>query len=365
MNLPIELKTRIYDHIGTVQKHLAELPTDEQWEILQALETHIHDALEARANGNPDLAVLEAIIAEMDPPESYGPAPLMAPPNSTSFSSGWKILFFSSIAILCLLFIAIWLADPFSSHWMDGEVKGGTEASASNQLVQEGVGLQDFAIGMTKDALIQKHGAPQPNHPDWLMRWDTLPFMDVIITEEDFCREVRFNRGFEGQTFAGIKQDSSFQDARRAYGAAERVWTRNSCVIAEWPSKGIALWTKGGKVTQIIIRKPMKQEPPIFQNDPRVLGQWESIDFVADAAQFDPTKPSWKDDLFLKELTFLSNGKSTASWSWTKGIILEEDSWSRYEFKQIGSQTYLFLEWMSGDVTSRGEYPRYYVFTKK
>lgn len=119
MNLPIELKTRIYDHIGTVQKHLAELPADEQRDILQTLETHIHDALEARSNGNPDLDILEAIIAEMDPPESYGSAPLIAPPDSTSFSSGRKIFFFCSIATLCILFIAIWLADPFSSHWMD------------------------------------------------------------------------------------------------------------------------------------------------------------------------------------------------------------------------------------------------------
>jgi uncharacterized membrane protein len=76
MNLPTELKTRIYDHIGTVQKHLVELPADEQREILQALEAHIHDALESRSEGQPTLEQLEAILAEMDPPESYGAAPL-------------------------------------------------------------------------------------------------------------------------------------------------------------------------------------------------------------------------------------------------------------------------------------------------
>ena len=72
MNLPIELKTRIYEHIGIVQQHLGELPSDEQREILQSLETHIHDALENRAGGEPSMEFLEAILAEMDPPESYG-----------------------------------------------------------------------------------------------------------------------------------------------------------------------------------------------------------------------------------------------------------------------------------------------------
>ena len=74
MNLTIELKTRIYNHIGKVRQHLTELPPDEQREILQSIETHIHDALESRADENPTLDLLDAIIAEMDPPESYGAA---------------------------------------------------------------------------------------------------------------------------------------------------------------------------------------------------------------------------------------------------------------------------------------------------
>jgi|GEM_PF-3833263 len=118
MNYPIELKTRIYEHIGTVQKHLGELPPDEQREILQALETHIYDALESRSSGTPGIELLEAIIAELDPPDSYGSAPLIAPPNRSPLSSGRKVIFISFMGILCLLFIAFWLADPFSSGWM-------------------------------------------------------------------------------------------------------------------------------------------------------------------------------------------------------------------------------------------------------
>jgi hypothetical protein len=122
MNLPIELKTRIYEHIGHVQQHLGELPADEKREILQSLETHVHDALTARSNGEPTLEMLEAIIAEMDPPESYGSAtPLFASSGGPSISGRGKILFFGVIGTLCALFIAIWLADPFGAHWMDHE----------------------------------------------------------------------------------------------------------------------------------------------------------------------------------------------------------------------------------------------------
>lgn len=247
---------------------------------------------------------------------------------------------------------------------MSGETNDGKPNDTLDQQVQEGAGLKDFSIGMTLKQLTQKHGVPQPNHPDWLMRWDARPFMDVIISEEGICREVRFNQGFEEKTTAGITIGSSFEDARIAYGAAEQVWTRNSCVVAEWPSKGIALWTMNSKVTQIIVREPREPSPPRFKNDPQVLGSWKSVDCVATTEQFNPAKTSWQGDLFLKELTFLPDGKSPAHWSWTKNMILNEDSWSLYELKQIEGETYLFLEWMSGDVTIRGEYPLYYVFKR-
>ncbi|VGO21331.1 hypothetical protein [Pontiella sulfatireligans] len=140
MNLSIELKTRIYNHIGKIQQHLDAFEADEQREIVESIETHIHDALEARTAGEPTMALLDAIIAEMDPPESYGSAPLIAPSNSTSLSSGRKIFFFSSIATLCILFIAIWLSDPFSSHWMSEAAP--EESAASSRAIPPGGGLK-------------------------------------------------------------------------------------------------------------------------------------------------------------------------------------------------------------------------------
>ena len=45
-----------------------------------------------------------------------------------------------------------------------------------------------------------------------------------------------------------------------------------------------------------------------FVNDPQVIGEWESVDFVADIAEFNPDKPSWTGKLFLPGLTFQENG---------------------------------------------------------
>ena len=75
MNLSNELTAQVNAHLGEVRKYLGNLPADERQEILQSIESHIYDALETRSNGEPTPALLEAVIAEMDPPESYGELP--------------------------------------------------------------------------------------------------------------------------------------------------------------------------------------------------------------------------------------------------------------------------------------------------
>jgi len=75
MNLSKELTKQVNAHITEVRNYLGNLPADERQEILQAIESHIYDALQSRSNGEPTAALLDAVIAEMDPPESYGTAP--------------------------------------------------------------------------------------------------------------------------------------------------------------------------------------------------------------------------------------------------------------------------------------------------
>jgi hypothetical protein len=105
-----------------------------------------------------------------------------------------------------------------------------------------------------------------------------------------------------------------------------------------------------------------------FVDDPPVIGEWVSVDFVADRIDFNPNKLKRPEDLFLKGLTFLEGGRSPYPWwTWTKGVAIHhgDKTASRYEIKEINGQLYLFFEWKSGDVTISGMKPCYYVLRKK
>jgi bla regulator protein BlaR1 len=104
-----------------------------------------------------------------------------------------------------------------------------------------------------------------------------------------------------------------------------------------------------------------------FQDDPAVVGGWTSVDFVESPARFDPAARAWGGDLYLKEMSFLPKGKGGKPWwTWTRGVVMHhgDRTASRYEIKKIKGQTYLFLEWKSGDYVLRGAKPFYYVLKK-
>ena len=104
-----------------------------------------------------------------------------------------------------------------------------------------------------------------------------------------------------------------------------------------------------------------------FVDDAQLQGHWVSVDFVDKIEDFNPNQKSFRDDLFLQELTFLPEGKVVNSgFTWTKGHILHkgDKTDSAYKIKQIQGQTYLFFEWKSGDYTCLGLTPSYYVLRK-
>lgn len=104
-----------------------------------------------------------------------------------------------------------------------------------------------------------------------------------------------------------------------------------------------------------------------FVDDPQVRGKWESVDFVKEMKDFDPAKPKWKGDLFLKDLIFLQNGRMGQPWStWTKGIVCHsgDQTASRYTIKEMNGTTYMFYEWKSGDYTVMHRKPACYVLKK-
>ena len=66
-----KIEGRITRYLEMVAANIGGVPADEQEEILRNVESHIYEALNVRAGENPTIADVEAVLAEMDPPESY------------------------------------------------------------------------------------------------------------------------------------------------------------------------------------------------------------------------------------------------------------------------------------------------------
>jgi bla regulator protein BlaR1 len=113
-----------------------------------------------------------------------------------------------------------------------------------------------------------------------------------------------------------------------------------------------------------------------FVDDPAVRGVWTAVDWVRDPAAFDPSLGKTTDELYWKTVEFLPGGATRGLFgsftntfnTWTKGLYLgtnpSEPTASHYTIQTIANQSYLFVEWKSGDYTIRAKKPGYYVFKK-
>lgn len=123
MNLPDPLAQRIRTYLDDVQRHLAGRPETVRADLRRQIESHICEALRQRAGETPSLADLEAVLSEMDPPDSFAaaaaadqpPTPSAAPQNKrpTSTEIRWFIL---ACLFLALNGWAVWRHLPPESH---------------------------------------------------------------------------------------------------------------------------------------------------------------------------------------------------------------------------------------------------------
>lgn len=110
-----------------------------------------------------------------------------------------------------------------------------------------------------------------------------------------------------------------------------------------------------------------------FVDDPEVLGEWESVDFVKEIEDFDVDNKFFRDELYMTKLVFLENGELKVNddtdrpwFKWTYGVVTHDGDHtaSKYTIEDINGDTYMFFEWKSGDYTIRGKQPQYYVLKK-
>jgi len=103
-------------------------------------------------------------------------------------------------------------------------------------------------------------------------------------------------------------------------------------------------------------------QAPEFVDDPDVIGVWESVSFVKQIEDFKPQSPP-NLTLYWKGIEIMPGGRTSGPWVWSKGILHHpgDRTNAAYTIKKMNDATYLFVEWMSGDVTFRGMTPQYYV----
>jgi hypothetical protein len=112
MALNPEITDGIKRYVWGVAAHLGHVTAEERAEILQEVESHLYEGLHARFGETPTLADLEALLAEMPRPESYGeeaggmPGPQSMPPaasapaaaSATATQLNWPVI----LGVACL-----------------------------------------------------------------------------------------------------------------------------------------------------------------------------------------------------------------------------------------------------------------------
>ena len=114
-----------------------------------------------------------------------------------------------------------------------------------------------------------------------------------------------------------------------------------------------------------------------FVEDERVLGTWESVDFIKNKESFNPEKlQSSKDMLSLEKLIFDGNGKVKVSYNsgkvfdtkYTKNYVINlilPDTLCKYTYQEILGKKYIIVEWKSGDYVFGKIINGYYVLEKQ
>lgn len=132
-----------------------------------------------------------------------------------------------------------------------------------------------------------------------------------------------------------------------------------------------ALLCAAGAWAQAPCKNPQKDDTNLlFLDDPRVPGQWRAVDFVKNINDFDPRDMHFKGDLYLKDITFYFNGSTSLAFNWTNGYVLHyaNSTAARYiikeDCKNNHCESYMFMEWKSGDYICKNLPPKYYVLKK-
>jgi len=129
----------------------------------------------------------------------------------------------------------------------------GTHVSVGADIIKEGSGVGDFAVGADKAMLTKAMG----QEPNWI-HWSSKN-VDCLLNDKGQAIELRFNEGFSGETSKGIGIGSSEREVLKAYGKPSSVDAKKpGTKKIEFKDQGILFWINDNMVNQIVVFQAKK-----------------------------------------------------------------------------------------------------------
>jgi hypothetical protein len=260
-------------------------------------------------------------------------------------------------------------------------------------IIVPGLRVGDYKLGMSKDEVLRKCGVPE--HINFGADGYTLdnPPRQYVMRFGGVWLEI-VNDSVKGITtrnpvykFAnGLGVGDSEQKIKQVFGNESRIQEFDRKDMLYYADKGLMFKIdKRNKTVLEINVSPVESSshiPPTstineqgllidkvdypFVNDPKVIGGWKSVDLVGDIEDFNPAKKISRDELSLNHLIFEEGGKIAppSKLTWTRGLVLSDETASKYIIREIDGSSYMFFEWKSADYTTHRMKPPYYVLKK-
>jgi bla regulator protein blaR1 len=289
----------------------------------------------------------------------------------------WKGLILLVVILAAALPLSIKFAQELSEPWVD-TAQQGREAPPRTRAVP-GAWPRPFLddpslVGTwTTVDFVQQIGDFEPGVTGWTgsFAFDTLKFMG----EGRSSGPWQWSKGFLWHPGDGAEGKYTIKNL-----------SDSDYLFMEWMSGDVLfrgqkphyyVMKKTGDGAETALDAPVEAEQPNrrtgatwnrpFQKDPLVIGTWQTVDFVERMDDFEPGVKGWTGSFAFEALKFHAGGRTSGPWRWTKGYLWHpgDHAEGRYHVKHFDDRSYLFMEWVSGDVLFRGAMPCYYVFGKQ
>jgi len=263
-------------------------------------------------------------------------------------------------------------------------------------IIVPGLRVGDYTFGMSKDEVLSKFGEPEGIHfggekytldnlpGQYSMRFSGV-WVEIVNDKVNGFTVLSPNYKFAN----GLGIRDSEQKIKQFFGNESRIQEFKSKDMLYYRDKGLMFEIdKRDRTIMEINVSPIEGSSHIpatsyinehgllfdkvdypFVNDPKVIGGWKSVDIVRDIDDFNPVKKISSGEFTVNHLIFEEGGKISRSvfpnlLIWTKGLVLSDETASKYIIREIDGSAYMFFGWKTANYTERHMKPDYYVLKK-